>query len=177
MMQSKDMSSNNILSDWALKCRSLASIRLREKKQSMFYARQLITWDVYSGSSPSNTREWVRYEWPACRWQITVSSLMLLQGQEMPSTGKILCSLLWEYSSHFKRQSSKKYLFTHGFRSEKRMSSSEMLPLRASLAAKSAAKFPLMLTQPGAQTPSLPSLVNSKCSSISLIDEVGHVSC
>ena len=56
---------------------------------------------------------------------------------------------------------------TRVLESEKRMNSSEMSPPRASLAAKSAAEFPLMPTWPGTQTEtiSFPSLVNFICSS------------
>ena len=43
------------------------------------------------------------------------------------------------------------YLFLRGFRSENGMSSTEMSPTRASLAAESAAEFPIMPTWPGTQ--------------------------
>ena len=66
-------------------------------------------------------------------------------------------------SSHSNCHGSNIYLFVRGFRSENGMSSTEMSPSRASLAAESAAEFPLMPTWPGTlmKTISLPSLVIS----------------
>ena len=60
----------------------------------------------------------------------------------------------------------KKIIFARVSRSENGMSPSEMSPSRASLAAESAAEFPLMPTWPGTQlkTISFPSLVDSICS-------------
>lgn len=47
-------------------------------------------------------------EWSVCRREMTVSSLLLLKGHEIQSFNfeKILCSLLWGYSSHSNCQSS-----------------------------------------------------------------------
>ena len=88
-----------------------------------------------------------------------------VRGQTIHSfnTGNILYNLFSGYSSHSACHSSNIYLFVRDFRSENGMSSTEMLPSRASLAAESAAKFPLMPTWPGTQmkTISLPSLVIS----------------
>ena len=96
---------------------------------------------------------------------ITVSSFLFVWGQTIHSfnTGNILCILLFGNSSHSDCHSSNIYLFVPYFRSENGMSSTKMSPSRASLAAESAAKFPLMPTQPGTQikTISLPSLVIS----------------
>ena len=79
------------------------------------------------------------------------------------NTGNILYNLFSGNSSHSDCHSCNIYLFVHGFRSENGMNSTEMSPSRASLAAESAAEFPLMPTWPGTQkkTISLPSLVIS----------------
>ena len=117
------------------------------------------------GSTPFNKTEWVRKEWPMtmCNRAITVSSFLFVWWQMTHSfnTGNILYNLFSRNSSHSDCHSSNIYLFVRGFRSENGMSSTEMSPSRASLAAESAAKFPLMPTWPGTQikTISLPSLV------------------
>ena len=105
------------------------------------------------GSSPFNKKEWVRKEWPMCKWAITVSSFLFVWGQNVHSfnTGNILYNLFSGNSSHSDCHSSNVYLFVRGFRSENGMSSTEMSPSRASLAAESAAEFPLMPTWPGTQ--------------------------
>ena len=117
------------------------------------------------GSSPFNKKEWVRKEWPMCNRTITVSSFLFFQGQNIHSfnTGNILYNLFSGNLSHSDCHSSNIYLFVHGFRSENGMSSTEMSPSRASLAAESAAEFPLTPTWPGTQmkTISLPSHVIS----------------
>ena len=96
---------------------------------------------------------------------ITVSSFLFVWGQTIHSfnTGNILYILLLGNSSHSDCYSSNIYLFVPYFRSENGMSSTKMSPSRASLAAESAAKFPLMPTQLGTQikTISLLSLVIS----------------
>ena len=116
-------------------------------------------------SSPFNKKEWARKEWPMCNRAITVSSFLFVQGQNIHSfnTGNISYNLFSGNSSHSDCHSSNIYLFVRGFRSENGMSSTEMLPSRASLAAESAAKFPLMPTWPGTQmkTTSLSCLVIS----------------
>ena len=98
------------------------------------------------GSSPFNKKEWVRKEWPMCNRAITVSSFLFVWGQNIHSfnTGNILYNLFSGNSSHSDCHSSNIYLFVCGFRSENGMSSTKMSPSRASLAAESAAEFPLM---------------------------------
>ena len=116
------------------------------------------------GSSPLNKKEWVRKEWPLCNRAITVSSFLFFRGQDIHfNTGNIWYNLFSGNSSHSHCHSSSIYLFVRGFRSENGMSSTEMSPSTASLAAESAAEFPLMPTWPGTQmkTISLPSLVIS----------------
>ena len=105
------------------------------------------------GSSPFNKKEWVRKEWPMCNRAITVSSFLFFRGQAIHSfnTGNILYNLFSGNSAHSDCHSSNIYLFVRGFRSENGMSSTEMSPSRASLAAESAAEFPLMPTWPGTQ--------------------------
>ena len=118
-----------------------------------------------SGSSPFNKKERVRKEWPMCNRAIRVSSFLFVRGQNIHSfnTGGILYNLFSGNSSHSDCHSSNIYLFVRDFRSENGLSSTEMSPSRASLAAESAAEFPLMPTWPGTQmkTISLPSLVIS----------------
>ena len=105
------------------------------------------------GSSPFNRKEWVIKEWPMCNWAITFSSFLFVWGQTIHyfNTGNILCNLFSGNSSHSDCHSSNIYLFVCDFRSENRMCPTEMSPSRASLAAESAAEFPLMLTWPGTQ--------------------------
>ena len=114
------------------------------------------------GSSPFNKKERVRKEWPMCKRAITVSSFLFVQGQNILLILGIFC-IFSGNSSHSDCHSSNIYLFVRYFRSENGMSSTEMSPSRASLAAESAAEFPLMPTWPGTQmkTISLPSLVIS----------------
>ena len=117
------------------------------------------------GSSPFNKKEWVIKEWPMCNRAITVSSFLFVQGQTVHSfnIGNILRNLFSGNSFHSDCHSSNIYLFVHDFRSENGVSSTEMSPSRASLAAESATEFPLMPTRPGTQmkTISLPFLVIS----------------
>ena len=117
------------------------------------------------GSTPFNKKEWVRKEWPMCNRAITVSSFLFVWGQMIHSfnTGNILYNLFSRKSSHSDCHGSNIYLLVCDFRSENGMSSTKMSPSRASLAAESAAKFPLMPTWPGTQIKaiSLPSLVIS----------------
>ena len=105
------------------------------------------------GSSPFNKKEWVRKEWPMCNRAITVSSFLFFRGQDIQSfnTGNIWYNLFSGNSSHSDCHSSNIYLFVRDFRSENGMSSTEMSPSRASLAAESAAEFPLMPAWPGTQ--------------------------
>ena len=121
------------------------------------------------GSSPFNKTKWVRQERLMCNQAITVSSFLFFQGQDIHSfnTGNILYNLFSGNSSHSDCHSCNIYLFVCGFRSENGMSSTEMSPSTASLAAESAAEFPLMPAWPGTQmkTISLPSLVISVCNS------------
>ena len=117
------------------------------------------------GSSPFNKKEWVIKE---CQCAIRPSQSLLFCLSE--DKQNILLTLGMSYiiyfsgkSSHSDCHSSNIYLFVRDFRSENGMSSTEMSPPRASLAAESAAEFPLMPTWPGTQmkTISLPSLVIS----------------
>ena len=64
------------------------------------------------------------------------------------NTGNILCNLFSGSSSHSDCHSSNIYLFACDFKSENGMSSTEMSPTTASLAAESAAEFTLMPTWP-----------------------------
>ena len=119
------------------------------------------------GSSPFNKKEWVRKEWPMCNQAITLSSFLFFRGQDIHSfnTWNILYNFFSGNSSHSESDcySSNIYLFVRGFRSENGMSSTKMSPSRASLAAESAAEFPLKPIWPGTRmkTISLPSLVIS----------------
>ena len=96
-------------------------------------------------------------EWPMCNRAITVSSFLFVRGQTIHSfnIGNILYNLFSGNSSHSDCHSSNIYLFVRGFRSENGMSSTEMSPSKASLAAESAAEFPLMPTWPGTLSPLL----------------------
>ena len=104
-------------------------------------------------------------KWPMCKRAITVSSFLFVWWQTIHSfnTGNILYNLFSGNSSHSDCHSSNIYLFVRDFRSENGMSSTKMSPSRASLAAESAAKIPLMPTWPGTQmkTVSFPSPVIS----------------
>ena len=131
----------------------------------MLYGWTFITSDAHWRFLTFNEKEWVRKEWPMCNRAITVSSFLFFRGQDIHSfnTGNILYNLFSGDSSHSDCHSSNIYLFVRDFRSENGMSSTEMSPSRASLAAESAAEFPLMPTWLGTQmkTISLPSLVIS----------------
>ena len=100
---------------------------------------------------------------------VTVSSFLFVQGQTTHcfKTGNILCNLFPGSSSYADCHNSNIYLFARDFKSENGMSSTEVSPTRASLAAASAAELPLMPTWPGTQikTISFPSLVKSIYSS------------
>ena len=116
----------------------------------------------------------VRTDWLCQYVTLSAGKNCLVRGQNIYSfnTGNILHNLFSGNSSHSDCHSSNIHFFERGFRSENGMSSTEMSPSRASLAAESAAEFPLMPTWPGTQmkTISLPSLVNSVY--ISLISEL-----
>ena len=94
--------------------------------------------------------------------EISQPLLLLVPGHVKQSfnLGIILSSLFSGNSSHSDCLSSNTCLFTRDFKSEKGMSSPEMSPSRSSLAAESAAEFPLTPTWPGTQkkTISFPAL-------------------
>ena len=150
-------------SDLAVKWLSLISIKSEQVSKICSMVKRLSHPMHTGGSSPFNKKEWVRKEWPMCNRAITVSSFLFVRGQNIHSfnTGNILYILFSGNSSHSDCHSSNIYLFVCGFRSENGMSSTEMSPSRASLAAKYAAEFPLMPTWPVTQmkTISIPSLV------------------
>ena len=152
-------------SDLAVKCLSLISIKSEQVSKICSMVKRLSHLMHTGGSSPFNKKEWIRKEWPMCNQAITVSSFLFFRGQAIHSfnTGNILYNLFSGNSSHSDCHSSNIYLFVRGFRSENGMGSTEMSPSRASLAAESAAEFPLMPTWPGTQMKSisLPSLVIS----------------
>ena len=152
-------------SDLAVKWLSLISIKSEQVSKICSMVKSLSHPIHIGGSSPFNKKEWVIKEWPMCNRAITVSSFLFVQGQTIHSfsIGNIFYNLFSRNSSHSDCHSSNIYLFVHDFRSENGMSSTEMSPSRASLAAESAAEFPLMPTWPGTQmkTISLPSLVIS----------------
>ena len=135
-------------SDLAVKCLSYFN-KIRTSKICSMVKRLSHLMHI-GGSSPFNKKEWVRKEWPMCNRAITVSSFLFVWGQNIHSfnTGNILYNLFSGNSSHSDCHSSNIYLFVHGFRSENGMSSTKMSPSRASLAAESAAEFPLMPTWP-----------------------------
>ena len=152
---------NNMLSDLAVKWLSLISIKSEHVSKICSMVKRLSHPMHIGGSSPFNKKEWVRKEWPMCNPAITVSSFLFVRGQNIHSfnTGNILYKLFSGNSSHSDCHSSNIYLFVPGLRSENGMSSTEMSPSRASLAAESAAEFPLMPTCSETQmkTISLPS--------------------
>ena len=162
---SGEISLNNMRSDLAVKWLSLISIKSEQVSKICSMVKRLSHSMHIGGSSPFNKKEWVRKEWPMCNRAITVSSFLFFRGQDIHSfnTGNIWYNLFSGNSSHSACHSSNIYLFVRGFRSENGMSSTEMSPSRASLAAESAAEFPLMPTWPETQmkTISLPSLVIS----------------
>ena len=122
-----------------------------------------ITSDAHWRFSPFNEKEWVIKN-GQCAIGPSQSLLFCLSDDKQ----YILLILGISYifsgnSSHSDCHSSNIYLFVRDFRSENGMSSTEMSPSRASLAAEYAPKIPLMPTWPGTQmkTVSLPSLVIS----------------
>ena len=159
------ISLNSMRSDLAVKWLSLISIKSEQVSKICSTVKRLSHPINIGGSSPFNKKEWVIKKWPMCNRAITVFSFLFLRGQTIHSfsIGNILYNLFSGNSSHSDCHSSNIYLFVRDFRSENGMSSTEMSPSRASLAAESAAEFPLMPTWPGIQmkTISLPSLVIS----------------
>ena len=89
-----------------------------------------------------------------CNRVNTVSSFLFFRGQTTHcfKTGNISCNLFPGSSSYADCHNSNIYLFARDFKSENGMSSTEVSPTRASLAAASAAELPLMPTWPGTQT-------------------------
>jgi len=154
---------NNMCSDLAVKWLSLISVKSEQVSKICSMVKSLSHLMHIGGSSPFNKKEQVRKEWPMCNQAITDSSFLFVRGQMIHSfnTGNILYNLFSGNSSHSDCHSSNIYLFVCDFRSENGMGSIKMSPSRASLAAESAAKFPLMPTWPGTQikTISLPCLV------------------
>ena len=148
-------------SDLAVKWLSLISIKSEQINKICSMVKRFSHPMHIGGSSPFNKKEWVIKEWPMCKRAITVSSFLFVRGQTIHSfnTGNIWCNLFSGNLSHSACHSSNIYLFVRDFRSENGMSSTEMLPSRASLTAESAVEFPLMPTLPGTQikTISLPS--------------------
>ena len=153
----------NMRSDLAVKWLSLISIKSEQVNKICSMVKHLSHPIHIGGSSPFNKKEWVIKEWPMCNRAITISSILFVRGQTIHSfsIGNILYNLFSGNSSHSDCHSSNIYLFVRNLRSENGMSSTEMSPSRASLAAESAAEFPLMPTWPGTQmkTISLASLV------------------
>ena len=82
------------------------------------------------GSSPFNKKEWVIKEWPMCNRAITVSSFLVVRGQnthtQKINNGNILYNLFPGNSSHSDCHSSNIYLFVCDFRSENVMSSTQI---------------------------------------------------
>ena len=150
-------------SDLAVKWLSLISIKSKQVSKICSMVKRLSHPIHIGGSSPFNKKEWVIKEWPMYNRAITISSFLFVRGQTIHSfsIGNIWYNLFSGNSSH--SDSSNIYLFVRDFRSENGMSSTEMSPSWASLAAESAAEFPLTPTWPGTQmkTISLPSLVIS----------------
>ena len=152
--------------DLAVKWLSLISIKSEQVSKICSMVKRLSHPMHIRGSSPFSKKEWVIKEWPMCNRAITVSSFRLSEDKKKIhsfNTGNMLYNLFSGNSSHSDCHSSNIYLFVRDFRSENGMSSTEMSPSRASLAAESAAEFPLMPTWPGTQmkTMYLPSLVIS----------------
>ena len=162
---SGEISWNNMRGDLAVKWLSLISIKSEQVSKTCSMVKRLSHPMHIGGSSPFNKKEWVIKEWPMCNRAITVSSFLFVRGQTIHSfnTGNILHNLFSGNSSHLDCHSSNVYFVVRDFRSENGMSSTEMSPSKASLAAESAAEFPLMPTWPGTQmkTIPLPSLVIS----------------
>ena len=149
-------------SDLAVKWLSPISIKSKQVSKICSMVKHLSHPMHIGGSSLFNEKEQVIFlKRPMCNQAITVSSFLFVRGQTKHSfnTGNILCNLFSGKSSHSDRHSSNIYLFVRDFRSENGMSSTEMSPSRASIAAESAAELPLMPTWPGTQmktTPLLP---------------------
>ena len=150
---SSKISWNNTCSDWAVKWLSLISIKPEQVSKICSKVKHSSHLMHTGSSSPFNEKEWVMKEWPICNWAITVSSFLFVWGQTIHcfKTGNILCNLFSGNLSHSDYHSSNIYLFAHDFKSENGMSSTEMSPMTASLAAESAAKVPSMPTRPGTQ--------------------------
>ena len=153
----------NMRSDLAVKWLSLISIKSEQVSKICSMVKRLSHPIHIGGSSPFNKKEWVIKEWPMCNRAITISSILFVRGLTIHSfsIGNILYNLFSGNSSNSDCHSSNIYLFVRDLRSENGMSSTEMSPSRTSLAAESAAEFPLMPTWAGTQmkTISLPSLV------------------
>ena len=139
------MSSNSILSDRAVKYRKLCFMVLKTTTTNKQKPRHMGRTQV---APLLSTKRCVVYEWPVCNGEVTASSLLLFQSRTKKcmqsfSLGKTLCSLGKTLcGSHSDCQNCKDiYLFTRGFKSEERLSSSEMSSSKASLAAESAAEF------------------------------------
>ena len=143
------MSSNNILSDQAVKYRKLCFMVLKTTTTNKQKAQKTRHMGRTQVAPLLSTKRCVVYEWPVCNGEVTASSLLFQSRtkkcMQSFSLGKTLCSLgktLCGYSSHSDCQNCKDiYLFTRGFKSEKRLSSSEISSSRASLAAEFAADF------------------------------------
>ena len=133
-------------SDLAVKWLSLISIKSEQVSKICSMVKHLSHPMHIGGSSPFSEKEWVIKEWPMCSRAVTISSFLFVRGQTMHSfnTGNILYNLISGNSSHSDCHSSNIYLFVRGFRSENGMSSTEMSPSRAYLAAESAAEFSVM---------------------------------
>ena len=144
---------NNMCSDLAVKWLSLISIKSEQVSKICSMVKRLSHPIHIGGSSPFNKKEWVIKEWPMCNQATTVSSFLFVREQTIHSfsIGNILYNLFSRNSSHSDCHSSNIHLFVRDFRSENGMSSTEMSPSGASLAAESAADFPLMPTWPGTQ--------------------------
>ena len=134
---SGEISWNNTRWDWALKWLSLISITSEQVSKICSIVKSSSHPVHIDGSSPFNKKEWVIKEWPMCNQAITVSSFLFVRGQTTHSfkTGNILCSLFPGNSSHSDCHNSNIYLLAPDFKSEKGMSSTEVSPTRASLAA------------------------------------------
>ena len=134
-------------SDLAVKWLSLTSIKSEQVSKICSMVKRLSHRMHTGDSSPFNKKEWVIKEWPMCNQAITVSSFQFVRGQTIHSfnIGNILSNLFSRNSSHSDCHSSNIYLFVRGFRSENGMSSTEMSPSRASLAAESLAPSTLTL--------------------------------
>ena len=141
-------------SDWAVKWLFLISMQSEQVSKICWIVQSSSQPMHIGGSSPFNKKEWVIKEWPMCSWAVTVSSFLFVRGQTTHrfKTGNISWNLFPGSSSHSECHNSNIYLLARDFKSENGMSSTEVSPTRASLAAASAAELPLMLSWPGIQT-------------------------